>query len=155
MDRSEISLFLERAFGRLDAWFQWYNETQSGICYTSNRLFLSDLLYLLSLFNIGEQMSSYYWRGRDNMTTLQLNPQVLICIHKKERSNNRTILSDLIYNFNSSYPSRSTWPKQLLASVADSCISSRGAPTRKFFCLTMSLFYFICPHKNMVVAHIK
>lgn len=85
MDRSEISLFLERAFGRLDAWFQWYNETQSG-----------------------EQMSSYYWRGRDNMTTLQLNPQVLICIHKKERSNNRTILSDLIYNFHSSYPSRST-----------------------------------------------
>ncbi|KEH20572.1 mannosyl-oligosaccharide glucosidase [Medicago truncatula] len=54
MDRSEISLFLERAFGRLDAWFQWYNETQSG-----------------------EQMSSYYWRGRDNMTTLQLNPQTL------------------------------------------------------------------------------
>nr|XP_004504457.1 mannosyl-oligosaccharide glucosidase GCS1-like isoform X2 [Cicer arietinum] len=52
MDRSEISLFLESAFDRLEAWFQWLNITQSG-----------------------KQMSSYYWRGRDNKTTLQLNPQ--------------------------------------------------------------------------------
>jgi hypothetical protein len=35
MDRSEISLFMEHAFGRLEAWFQWLNNTQSGICYTS------------------------------------------------------------------------------------------------------------------------
>ncbi|KAL5055444.1 hypothetical protein RYX36_036126 [Vicia faba] len=50
MERSEISLFLECAFSRLEAWFQWLNKTQSG-----------------------EQMSSYYWRGRDNATTLELN----------------------------------------------------------------------------------
>ncbi|CAJ2677592.1 unnamed protein product [Trifolium pratense] len=54
MDRSEISLFMERAFGRLEAWFQWLNNTQSG-----------------------EQMSSYYWRGRDNRTIFELNPQTL------------------------------------------------------------------------------
>ncbi|CAL5214028.1 unnamed protein product [Lathyrus oleraceus] len=56
MERSEISLFLECAFSRLEAWFQWLNKTQSG-----------------------EQMSSYYWRGRDNGTTveLNLNPQTL------------------------------------------------------------------------------
>ncbi|KAK2438022.1 mannosyl-oligosaccharide glucosidase GCS1 [Trifolium repens] len=54
IDRSEISLFMERAFGRLEAWFQWLNNTQSG-----------------------EQMSSYYWRGRDNRTILELNPQTL------------------------------------------------------------------------------
>nr|XP_027191588.1 mannosyl-oligosaccharide glucosidase GCS1-like isoform X2 [Cicer arietinum] len=54
MDRSEISLFLECAFGRLEAWFQWLNITQSG-----------------------EQMSSYYWHGRDNVTTFELNPQTL------------------------------------------------------------------------------
>lgn len=89
MERSEISLFLECAFSRLEAWFQWLNKTQSGISYTAmwdagNRLLLSDLLYLLSLFNAGEQMSSYYWRGRDNGTTLELNlnPQVQICIRK-------------------------------------------------------------------------
>nr|KYP52954.1 putative mannosyl-oligosaccharide glucosidase [Cajanus cajan] len=57
MDRSEISQFLERAFVRLEAWFHWFNTTQSG-----------------------KQMSSYYWHGRDNRTTVELNPKVLICI---------------------------------------------------------------------------
>lgn len=33
-DRNEISLFLERAFVRLEAWFQWFNTTQSGIYYS-------------------------------------------------------------------------------------------------------------------------
>ncbi|CAL0329724.1 unnamed protein product [Lupinus luteus] len=54
VDRSEISLFLERAFVRLEAWFQWFNTTQSG-----------------------NQMSSYYWHGRDNRTMLELNPKTL------------------------------------------------------------------------------
>lgn len=31
MDGSKISLFLERAFVRLEAWFHWFNTTQSGI----------------------------------------------------------------------------------------------------------------------------
>ncbi|KAK7290370.1 hypothetical protein RIF29_04742 [Crotalaria pallida] len=31
-DRSEISVFLEHAFIRLEAWFQWFNTTHSG-CY--------------------------------------------------------------------------------------------------------------------------
>ncbi|KAK7359394.1 hypothetical protein VNO77_01352 [Canavalia gladiata] len=54
MDRSEISQFLERAFVRLEAWFQWFNTTQSG-----------------------KQMGSYYWHGRDNKTILELNPKTL------------------------------------------------------------------------------
>ncbi|KAI9080854.1 hypothetical protein K1719_037163 [Acacia pycnantha] len=53
-DRNEISLFLERAFVRLEAWFQWFNTTQSG-----------------------NQMSSYYWHGRDNRTIRELNPKTL------------------------------------------------------------------------------
>ncbi|XP_052115041.1 mannosyl-oligosaccharide glucosidase GCS1 isoform X2 [Arachis duranensis] len=52
-DRSDISLFLERAFVRLEAWFQWFNTTQSG-----------------------NQMGSYYWHGRDNKTIRELNPKV-------------------------------------------------------------------------------
>ncbi|KAJ1407359.1 Six-hairpin glycosidase superfamily [Sesbania bispinosa] len=54
MDRNEISLFMERAFVRLEAWFQWFNTTQSG-----------------------KQMSSYYWHGRDNRTVRELNPKTL------------------------------------------------------------------------------
>ncbi|XP_057751038.1 mannosyl-oligosaccharide glucosidase GCS1 [Arachis stenosperma] len=53
-DRSDISLFLERAFVRLEAWFQWFNTTQSG-----------------------NQMGSYYWHGRDNKTIRELNPKTL------------------------------------------------------------------------------
>ncbi|KAI4336596.1 hypothetical protein L6164_015105 [Bauhinia variegata] len=53
-EKSEISLFLERAFDRLEAWFHWFNTTQSGI-----------------------QMSSYYWHGRDSSTTHELNPKTL------------------------------------------------------------------------------
>lgn len=30
MESNEISSFLERAFVRLEAWFQWFNTTQSG-----------------------------------------------------------------------------------------------------------------------------
>ncbi|MED6180460.1 hypothetical protein PIB30_010676 [Stylosanthes scabra] len=51
-DRSDIYLFLERAFVRLEAWFRWFNTTQSG-----------------------NQMGSYYWHGRDNKTIRELNPQ--------------------------------------------------------------------------------
>ncbi|KAE9601107.1 putative glycosidase [Lupinus albus] len=54
MDSSKISLFLDRAFVRLEAWFQWFNTTQSG-----------------------NKMSSYYWHGRDNMTMHELNPKTL------------------------------------------------------------------------------
>ncbi|CAL0306373.1 unnamed protein product [Lupinus luteus] len=54
MDRSQISLFLERAFVRLEVWFQWFNTAQSG-----------------------NHMSSYYWHGRDNRTVRELNPKTL------------------------------------------------------------------------------
>ncbi|RDX71340.1 Mannosyl-oligosaccharide glucosidase GCS1, partial [Mucuna pruriens] len=54
MDKTEITLFLERAFVRLEAWFQWFNTTQSG-----------------------KQMISYYWHGRNNRTILELNPKTL------------------------------------------------------------------------------
>ncbi|KAF7813611.1 mannosyl-oligosaccharide glucosidase GCS1-like [Senna tora] len=53
-DRIEISQFLERSFVRLEAWFQWFNTTQSG-----------------------RKMSSYYWHGRDSRTIRELNPKTL------------------------------------------------------------------------------
>ncbi|KAK7246974.1 hypothetical protein RIF29_41848 [Crotalaria pallida] len=53
-DRSEISVFLEHAFVRLEAWFQWFNTTQSG-----------------------NEVSSYYWHGRDNRTIRELIPKTL------------------------------------------------------------------------------
>lgn len=54
MESNEISSFLERAFVRLEAWFQWFNTTQSG-----------------------NEMSSYFWHGRDSATTRELNPKTL------------------------------------------------------------------------------
>ncbi|KAK4597669.1 hypothetical protein RGQ29_015261 [Quercus rubra] len=53
-ESKEISSFLERAYVRLEAWFQWFNTTQSG-----------------------KDMSSYYWHGRDVTTTRELNPKTL------------------------------------------------------------------------------
>ncbi|XP_078447230.1 glucosidase 1 [Wolffia australiana] len=50
----EISTFLERAFVRLEAWTQWFNRTQSG-----------------------KEPGTYYWHGRDNTTTRELNPKTL------------------------------------------------------------------------------
>ncbi|CAA6668399.1 unnamed protein product [Spirodela intermedia] len=50
----EISAFLERAFVRLEAWTRWFNKTQSG-----------------------KDPYSYYWHGRDNVTTRELNPKTL------------------------------------------------------------------------------
>ncbi|CAK9144298.1 unnamed protein product [Ilex paraguariensis] len=53
-ENNEISSFLERAFVRLEAWFQWFNTTQSG-----------------------QDKSSYFWHGRDNATNRELNPKTL------------------------------------------------------------------------------
>ncbi|KAL5762404.1 hypothetical protein ACOSP7_018668 [Xanthoceras sorbifolium] len=53
-ESNEISSFLERALVRLEAWFQWFNTTQSG-----------------------KEMSTYFWHGRDNSTTRELNPKTL------------------------------------------------------------------------------
>ncbi|KAG6653947.1 mannosyl-oligosaccharide glucosidase GCS1 isoform X1 [Carya illinoinensis] len=53
-ESEEISSFLERAFVRLEAWFQWFNTTQ-----------------------LGKDRSSYYWHGRDSTTTRELNPKTL------------------------------------------------------------------------------
>ncbi|CAL5433605.1 unnamed protein product [Camellia sinensis] len=52
-ERDQISFVLDRAFVHLDAWFQWFNTTQS------------------------EDMSSYFWHGRDNATMRELNPKTL------------------------------------------------------------------------------
>ncbi|XP_057949553.1 mannosyl-oligosaccharide glucosidase GCS1 [Malania oleifera] len=54
IERTEISTFLERAFVRLEAWFQWFNTTQSG-----------------------KDVGSYFWHGRDNTTIRELNPKTL------------------------------------------------------------------------------
>ncbi|PIN15118.1 Glucosidase I [Handroanthus impetiginosus] len=53
-EKKEISIFFRQAFVRLDAWFKWFNTTQSG-----------------------KDMNTYFWHGRDNMTTRELNPKTL------------------------------------------------------------------------------
>ncbi|KAJ0235419.1 hypothetical protein HA466_0266020 [Hirschfeldia incana] len=53
-ERDEILSFLDLAFVRLDAWFQWFNTSQKG-----------------------NMMGSYYWHGRDSLTNRELNPQSL------------------------------------------------------------------------------
>ncbi|XWS22745.1 hypothetical protein CRYUN_Cryun29cG0062800 [Craigia yunnanensis] len=53
-ESNEIISFLRQAFVRLEAWFQWFNTTQSG-----------------------KDSGSYYWHGRDNSTTHELNPKAL------------------------------------------------------------------------------
>ncbi|KAL0926218.1 hypothetical protein M5K25_002430 [Dendrobium thyrsiflorum] len=53
-DMDKISSFLGRAYIRLGAWYQWFNNTQSG-----------------------KDTSTFYWHGRDNATTRELNPKTL------------------------------------------------------------------------------
>nr|XP_009779159.1 PREDICTED: mannosyl-oligosaccharide glucosidase GCS1-like isoform X2 [Nicotiana sylvestris] len=53
-EASDISVFLDRAFVRLEAWFKWFNTTQSG-----------------------KELGSYYWHGRDAATIRELNPKTL------------------------------------------------------------------------------
>ncbi|KAG2320782.1 hypothetical protein Bca52824_013995 [Brassica carinata] len=53
-ERDEILSFLDQAFVRLDAWFQWFNTSQKG-----------------------KEMGSYFWHGRDSLTNRLLNPQSL------------------------------------------------------------------------------
>ncbi|XWS34587.1 hypothetical protein CRYUN_Cryun21dG0051000 [Craigia yunnanensis] len=53
-ESNEIISFLRQAFVRLEAWFQWFNTTQSG-----------------------KDSGSYYWHGRDNSTIRELNPKTL------------------------------------------------------------------------------
>ncbi|PON82830.1 Glycoside hydrolase [Trema orientale] len=54
VESTEIISFLKRAFVRLEAWFRWFNTSQSG-----------------------KERSSYYWHGRDNLTNRELNPKTL------------------------------------------------------------------------------
>ncbi|CAH8299264.1 unnamed protein product [Eruca vesicaria subsp. sativa] len=53
-ERDQILSFLDLAFVRLDAWFQWFNTSQKG-----------------------KEIGSYYWHGRDSLTNRYLNPQSL------------------------------------------------------------------------------
>ncbi|XVE85298.1 hypothetical protein DITRI_Ditri17bG0080500 [Diplodiscus trichospermus] len=53
-ESTEIISFLRQAYVRLEAWFQWFNTTQSG-----------------------KDSGSYYWHGRDNSTIRELNPKTL------------------------------------------------------------------------------
>ncbi|KAK4402661.1 Mannosyl-oligosaccharide glucosidase GCS1 [Sesamum angolense] len=53
-EKNDISTFLRQAFVRLDAWFKWFNTTQSG-----------------------KDANTYYWHGRDSVTTRELNPKSL------------------------------------------------------------------------------
>ncbi|KAK4764390.1 hypothetical protein SAY87_013828 [Trapa incisa] len=51
---NEILSFLEHAYVRLDAWFGWFNTTQSG-----------------------KEKGSYFWHGRDSTTVRELNAKTL------------------------------------------------------------------------------
>ncbi|KAG0459824.1 hypothetical protein HPP92_022952 [Vanilla planifolia] len=53
-EADKISSFFERAYDRLGAWFNWFNNTQSG-----------------------KTASTFYWHGRDNVITRELNPKTL------------------------------------------------------------------------------
>ncbi|XP_020592219.1 mannosyl-oligosaccharide glucosidase GCS1 [Phalaenopsis equestris] len=53
-DMDRISSFFGRAYIRLAAWFQWFNNTQSA-----------------------KNATAFYWHGRDNATTMELNPKTL------------------------------------------------------------------------------
>lgn len=53
-ESDEISSFLKQAYVRLEAWFQWFNTTQSG-----------------------KETGTYYWHGRDHTTARELNPKTL------------------------------------------------------------------------------
>ncbi|XP_071696005.1 mannosyl-oligosaccharide glucosidase GCS1-like [Rutidosis leptorrhynchoides] len=54
-ESKEIITFFDRSYGRLEAWFQWFNTTQSG-----------------------KYKSSYYWHGRkESQTIFELNPKTL------------------------------------------------------------------------------
>lgn len=50
----DLHTFLSQAYGRLGAWFQWFNNTQPG-----------------------KDVNSFYWHGRDDTTTKELNPKTL------------------------------------------------------------------------------
>uniref|UniRef100_A0A175YLB1 Mannosyl-oligosaccharide glucosidase n=1 Tax=Daucus carota subsp. sativus TaxID=79200 RepID=A0A175YLB1_DAUCS len=54
LEQKKISSFLERAFVRLEAWFQWFNTTQSG-----------------------KETNTYFWHGRDSLIIHELNPKTL------------------------------------------------------------------------------
>lgn len=54
-ESSEISSFLDGAFVRLDAWFNWFNTSQ-----------------------LGGVPTSYFWHGRDKLTIRELNPKTLM-----------------------------------------------------------------------------
>ncbi|KAK1403205.1 Mannosyl-oligosaccharide glucosidase [Heracleum sosnowskyi] len=54
LEQTKISSFLERAFVRLEAWFQWFNTTQSG-----------------------KETNTYFWHGRDSAIIHELNPKTL------------------------------------------------------------------------------
>uniref|UniRef100_A0A0E0JSX2 Mannosyl-oligosaccharide glucosidase n=1 Tax=Oryza punctata TaxID=4537 RepID=A0A0E0JSX2_ORYPU len=53
-ESEKISTFLKRAYVRLNSWFQWFNSTQTG-----------------------KYEGTFYWHGRDSMTTRELNPKTL------------------------------------------------------------------------------
>ncbi|ONK58208.1 uncharacterized protein A4U43_C09F9600 [Asparagus officinalis] len=53
-ENDEINVFLSRAYIRLGAWFNWFNTTQ-----------------------LGKDTSNFYWHGRDEKTTKELNPKTL------------------------------------------------------------------------------
>jgi hypothetical protein len=58
-ERNGITSFLERAFVRLEAWFQWYNTTQKGIPFFYSYRFCTVLIYVRVL-NRFKQLEVFY-----------------------------------------------------------------------------------------------
>lgn len=46
-ESKDISAFFERSFGRLEAWFQWFNTTQSG-----NSVTCTNVVTILFIFKM-------------------------------------------------------------------------------------------------------
>ncbi|VVA92421.1 unnamed protein product [Arabis nemorensis] len=76
-ERDEILSFLDRAFVRLDAWFQWFSTSQIGnknnclLSVFNCKVFLVSSTYIRAILFLcfdqtpGKEMGSYFWHGRD------------------------------------------------------------------------------------------
>ncbi|KAF8399936.1 hypothetical protein HHK36_015807 [Tetracentron sinense] len=80
-ERNEISSFLDKAFVRLEAWFQWFNTTQLGkfdfLPFERPKCLFECPTFSEGHSNAhgGKDGSSYFWHGRDKVTTRELNPK--------------------------------------------------------------------------------
>ena len=91
MDKTDISVFLERTFVRLEAWFQWFNTTQSGLLHNAsvvwlwagNRLFLSELPSPFIIIRETDEQLLLAWTGQQDYIWIksQGSTCILFAVH--------------------------------------------------------------------------